>query len=151
MAGKSILSLAKTVLFLILEAPFRPRWAYYRLRGFVYNYYLNRFHKKRVDEYSMRLQPLDDALTFCTDRSKEEVIEAGRSEILEKMQVRNRWVVALPGKSDVTETGREGPIEIFYGPSPEFMKTVHIVCRLLQPEIVIETGVAKGFTSCRNP
>jgi len=147
MSVKSILSPARTFLFLILEAPFRPRWAYYRLRGFIYHYYLNRFHEKRVDEYSMRLQSLDDALAFCTDRSKEEVIEAGRSEILEKMQVRDRWVVALPGEGDVTETGSKGPIEVFYGPSPELMKTVHIVCRLLQPEIVIETGVAKGFTS----
>lgn len=147
MSVKPVLNFAKTILFLILEAPFRPRWAYYRMRGFVYNYYLNRFHTKRVGEYQSRLQSLEDALAFCTDHSKDEVIEAGRSEILEKMQVRNRWVVALPGESEFEETDGEGPIEIFYGPSPELMKAVHIVCRLLQPKIVIETGVAKGFTS----
>jgi len=147
MSIKSAFNFIKTILFLILEFPFRPRWAFYRTRGFIYGHFLNRFHKKRVGEYQSRLQSLEDALAFCTNHSKEEVIEAGRSEILEKMQVKKNWVVALPGESESVKADGEGPIEIFYGPSPELMKSVHIVCRLLRPEIVIETGVAKGFTS----
>ena len=58
MSVKFVLNLAKTVLFLILEAPIRPRWAYYRLRSFYYNYYKNRFHAERVSEYEQRQQPL---------------------------------------------------------------------------------------------
>ena len=143
---KSIFNLVKVAFFLLLEAPIRPRWAFYRLRGFYYGYYKNRFHDKRISEYQSRLQPLHEALAFCTDRSTDEAIEAGRSEILEKMRVQHRWVVSLPGEGQPAAAG-DGPIEIRYGPSPELMKAVHIVCRLLKPRIVIETGVAKGFTS----
>ena len=147
MSAKQILNVTRTILLLVLEAPVRPRWAYYRLRGFLYNYYLNRFHMKRIGEYEERLQPLTDALAFCTGYAKEEVIAAGRSGILENMEVQGPFVVGLPGESKATEIDGEGPIKTFYGPSPEFMKTVHIVCRLLRPKIVIETGVGRGFTS----
>jgi len=135
----------KTMLLLIIEVPFRPRWAFYRFKGFIYSNYLNQFHQKQIEEYQRASQPLEDALAFITGKSKEEVIEAGRSEILDKMQIQDRWVVNLPDEED-HET-EKGPIEVRYGPSPEFMKCVHIVCRLMQPDVVIETGVGKGFIS----
>jgi len=151
MSIKSVSNTLKTILFLVLEFPFRPRWAFYRTRGFAYGHFLNRFHKKRIGEYQSRLQSLEDALLFLTDHSREEIIDAGRSENLEKMQIyddgHEQWVVSLPNESETVVAESEGPIEIFYGPSPEQMKTVHTVCRLLPPKIVIETGVAKGFTS----
>ena len=133
------------MLFLIIEAPFRPRWAFYRFKGFLYGNYMNRFHDSRIEEFQKRLQPLEDALAFVTGKSREEVIEASRTEILEKMQIQHPWVVGLPNEGG--GGGGQGPIEVRYGPSPELMKCVHIVCRLMKPDVVIETGVAKGFTS----
>jgi len=147
---KSVLSVFKVAFFLILETPFRPRWAYHRARGFFYNYVLNRYHQSRVSEFETRLQPLNEALASSTGCSEEEVIEAGRSKILERMEVQNRWVVDLhyPGEEEhVGNANEKGPIEIFYGPSPELMKACNIVTRLLKPEVVLESGVAKGFTS----
>jgi predicted O-methyltransferase YrrM len=142
---KSILNFLKTVVFIVVEAGFRPRWAYYRFKGLLYSHFLNRFHQKHIEEYQKASQPLEDALAFITGKSREEVIEAGRSEILDKMQIRDRWVVDLPHEDD-HET-KKGPIEVRYGPSPEFMKCVHIICRLMQPDVMIETGVGKGFIS----
>ena len=133
------------MLLLIAEAPFRPRWAYYRFKGFLYSNYLNRFHQKQIDKYQEAKQPLEDALAFITGKSREEVIEALRSDILDKMQVQDRWVINLPDED--RDEHDEGPIEVRYGPSPEFMKCVHVVCRLMKPDVAIETGVGKGFIS----
>ena len=141
----SSLNALKTMFLLVIEAPFRPRWAFYRFKGFMYSYYMNRFHQNRIAEYQTPLQPLEDALASVTGKSKEEILEAGRTEILNKMQIQNRWVVGLPDEGGGGQ--KEGPIEVRYGPSPEFMKCVHIVCRLLRPDVVIETGVGKGFIS----
>ncbi|MBU2676273.1 MAG: class I SAM-dependent methyltransferase [Gammaproteobacteria bacterium] len=142
---KGLLNVARTFLFLALETFVRPRWAYYRTRAFYYRYYKNRFHKNRVAEYQSNIEAIDAAIALITNSTAEEVAEFGRSEILEKMRVHEEWVVAI---SDEDSDGdNEGPIEFFYGPSPQLMRAVHIVCRLLKPEVVIETGVAKGFTS----
>ena len=145
MTVQSVLNTLKTIVFLIIETPFRPRWAFYRFKGFLYGNYMNRFHQDRIQTYQERLQPLEDALAFVTGKSKNEVIEAGRTEILEKMKIQHPWVVGLPDEGGSGQT--DGPIEVRYGPSPELMKCVHIVCRLMKPDVVIETGVAKGFTS----
>ncbi len=150
MSVKLVLNVAKTIVFLVLEAPIRPRWAYYRLRSFYYNHYKNRFHTVRIGEYQKRLQPLYDAVAFITDHSLDEVRAAEHSEILQNMQVEkgpDSWVVDLPGAGEPAAAHSKGPIKTFYGPSPEQLKAVHMVCRLMRPKVVIETGVAKGFTS----
>lgn len=150
MSVKFVLNFAKAVMFLALEAPFRPRWAYYRLCGFYYKHYKNRFHAKHISEYHQRLRPMYSALEFITNHGTEEISTAGDSEIINNMKVHegtDSWVVALPGEDETTVNANKGPIGIYYGPSPEQLKSVHIICRLLRPEIVVETGVAKGFTS----
>lgn len=146
---KSVLNLAKISLFLLLEAPIRPRWAYYRARGFLYNYLLNRRHQNRLGEYAARIEPLEAAVASATGATEEEVAEAATGKLIEGMRVHNRWVVGMgeeraPQEAD---SGKKGPIEVFYGPSPQLFKSAHMVTRLLKPEVVIETGVAKGFTS----
>jgi predicted O-methyltransferase YrrM len=150
-ALKSILNLLRIGILLLLEAPIRPRWAYYRLRGYLYNYIFNRFHKTRIGEYAARIRPLQQAVAGVTGRSPEEVAAASQSELIEGMEIEGNWVVGLKdsAKEDASRTGRGsgGPIEVFYGPSPELMKVVNLVCRLARPEVVIETGVAKGFTT----
>jgi predicted O-methyltransferase YrrM len=68
------------------------------------------------------------------------------SVLLESMVVENRWVVSL-GAYGGEVKGSDGPIEVRYGPSPELMHLVNLVVRLLEPDQVLETGVAKGFTT----
>jgi len=147
MSVKSLLNALKTALFLMLEAPIRPRWAYYRARGFYYNYYKNRFHKSRAGEYRSNILDIDEAIASVTNSSVEQVAELRRSEILQKMRVHDQWVVSISDDDSGDPEDDDGPIEVFYGPSPQLMQAVHVVCRLLTPKIVIETGVAKGFTS----
>lgn len=145
MSVSSLFGAFRTIALLTLEFPIRPRWAYARLKGFFYRHYANRYHQKRLDAYQAQLRPLEEALAYITEKSHDEVVKAGRAEILEKMQVSGRWVVSLSEEGE--HAGRKGPIEVRYGPSPEMMKCVYIITRLIQPEIVIDSGVAKGFTS----
>ena len=136
--------------------PFRPRWVYYRLRGYAFHYVLNRYHQKRVREYQSRKRPMTEALASVTRQAEPSVEAVLSSELIKKMQVRQDgatcWVVqvGLNDGHNTTSTsteGRGGPIPIFYGPSPELVKIVYAVCRLMRPKVVVETGVAKGFTS----
>lgn len=144
---RSGLGLAKIGLFLVLETPLRPRWAYYRARGYAYHYLLDRLHQKRTAEYARHLRSLHDALAYVLGRDLEEVRAADDSEMIANMVVRERWVVSLDEAGAEASTNGDGPIEVWYGPSPELMRAVNLGTRLLRPETVVETGVAKGFTT----
>ena len=151
----STLNLGKIGLFLALETPFRPRWAYYRARAYAYHYLLDRMHQARTHEYRSRVRPLHEAVAYVTGRSEDDVRAVDDSELIRSMTVghghragvENQWVVSLGDYGADAKTRTGGPIEIFYGPSPELMRLVNLVCRLVRPEHVIETGVAKGFTT----
>lgn len=145
---RSGLNLAKIGAFLVLEAPFRPRWAYYRARGYAYHYVLDRLHQARTGEYGRHVRSLYDAIAYVLGRDREDVQQADDSPMLAKMVVRDRWVVGL-GEPDGSRRGSRntGPIEVRYGPSPQLMRVVNVVTRLLRPDVVVETGVAKGFTT----
>ena len=144
---KSAFNLVKIGLLLILETPFRPRWAYYRARGYAYHYLLNRLHQKRTAEYRSHVRSLHEAVAYVTGCSMEDVQAVDDSALIQSMVVENRWVVSLGEYGKDAEPETSGPIEIRYGPSPELMRLVNLVCRLLQPQQMVETGVAKGFTT----
>jgi predicted O-methyltransferase YrrM len=97
------------------------------------------------------VQPLHEAIAYVTGRSEVEIQAVDDSELIRSMVVEDRWVVSLgeyvPGASAPGDVQYGGPIEIRYGPSPELMRVINIVCRLLRPNHVVETGVAKGFTT----
>lgn len=145
-AIRSGANLAKIGLFLALEAPVRPRWAYYRARGYAYHYVFNRRHQDRTSEYDQQVRPLYEALAYVLGLDVADVHAADDSELIRDMVVQQRWVVSL---GDFSRNGatNEGPIEVRYGPSPELMRTVNLATRLLRPDVVVETGVAKGFTT----
>jgi len=147
--NQSVLDLAKIGLFLLLEVPVRPRWAYYRARGYAYHYLLDRLHRERFDEYDRHVRPIHEALAYVLDREETEVRAADDSELIREMVVHRRWVVAY-GESDADPdptSGGDGPIETRYGPSPELVRLANLATRLLRPEVVVETGVARGFTT----
>ena len=146
LASRPIFNISKTLLSLAAESLIRPRWAYYRARGFYFNYYRNEAHRSRLDIYEKRKQPLHDAIATVTGASSQEVFELSRGKVVDSMLWRGDWVVDIPGHSPACED-EEGPIELHYGPSPELMRVAYIVCRILQPKVVFETGVAKGFSS----
>lgn len=143
---RSGLNLTKIGVFLALETPFRPRWAYYRARGYAYHYVLNRLHQKRTSEYDRYVRPLHDAFAYVLGLDSAAVNAADDSEMIRQMVVRERWVVSL-GEAAGGARANGGPIEVWYGPSPQLMRVVNLATRLLRPEIVLETGVAKGFTT----
>ena len=152
----SAAQLAKIGLLLALEAPFRPRWAWYRARGYAARYLFNRQHQQRVGEYAAHARPLHEAVAYVTGRSLEEVRAADDSALFDDLELGHSpvqedgshytWVVGLGRWGGAARAG-SGPIEDFYGPSPQMLRLVNVVCRLLRPEQVLETGVAKGFAS----
>ena len=153
---KTILNFVKIGLFLILETPFRPRWAYYRVRGYAFHYVLNRCHQSRLSEYQSRKRPMTEALASVTRQPVRAVAAVLSSNVIKKIDVRRDgttcWVVGIGVDADRTAAstaGRRGrgPIPIFYGPSPELIKIIYAVCRFMRPKAVVETGVARGFTS----
>ena len=145
---KKLLGLLKIALFLIVEFPIRPRWAWYRARGFAYNYVFNSRHQARLGEYQDRMRPLHAGIAEALGCSEAEVAEAAGSELLKSMVVENNWVVSLPSLESPQGARSGGPIEKRYGPSPELMTATHVICSLVRPSMVVETGVARGFTSC---
>ena len=146
-AIKKTASLLGIALALLAESPFRPRWAYYRARGYLYHYVLDRFHQDRVHEYSERVRPWDEAVLYVTGHSRDDIPERGDSDLIANMVVQDRWVTGFRNEYDRTEGRDSGPIETRYGPSPEHMKLVNLVCRLLRPENVLEAGVGRGFAT----
>ena len=73
-AIKKTASLLGIALALLAESPFRPRWAYYRARGYLYHYVLDRFHQDRVHEYSERVRPWDEAVLYVTGHSRDDMV-----------------------------------------------------------------------------
>jgi predicted O-methyltransferase YrrM len=147
-AIRSGLNLARIGVFLVFEIPFRPRWAYYRARGYAYHYLLNRLHQKRTNEYERRKKTLQAAVAYVLDRRADDVRAVDDSDLIKSMIVQGNWVAGLgsyAGEKGVSES--DGPIEVQYGPSPELVRLINIVCRLLRPDYVVETGVARGFTT----
>jgi hypothetical protein len=128
-----------------------------RARGYASRYLFNRLHQERLAEYGSHVRPMIEAVAHVTGCSEEKVRAADDSELMRSIEIghspvqpdgsRYTWVVGLGQYGGESESRVGGPIEAFYGPSPEMMGLVSLVCRLLRPEHVVETGVAKGFTS----
>lgn len=146
-AIKKITSLLGVALALLAETPFRPRWAYYRARGYAFHYLLDRFHQDRVHEYRNHIRPWDEAVVYVTDCNQDELSALRDSNLIASMIIQDRWVTGFQNEYDRASSRESGPIETRYGPSPEHMKLVNLVCRLLCPENVLEAGVGKGFAT----
>jgi predicted O-methyltransferase YrrM len=138
------LDLSLLGLRILAEAPVRPRWAYYRLRTYAYHYLLNDRHRTRMEEYRAGARTVHEAVAHVLGRSDEEVAAADDSELLANIEVSGKWVIGLGAYGDGATTP-QGPIGVNFGPSPEFMRLANLVCRLVEPETVIETGVGRGF------
>ena len=113
-ATRPFIDIAKTFVFLVLEAMIRPRWASYRARGFYYNYHKNESHKTHLEAYDDRSQALYDAVGSITDRSTRQVAEADRGVVIDGMRVVGDWVVDIPGASQSRLNVDDGPIKLHY-------------------------------------
>ena len=146
------LNLVQVGVLLMLEAPRRPRWSFYRIHGYTCRYLLNRFHQRRSSQYESQTRPLHEALAYVTGRTEGDVLSASNGRLLRQMSVRGKYVFevtpdAARAHSMDGDGDNRGPIPVCYGPSPELVKVVYTVCKLLRPVTVIETGVGRGFTT----
>jgi predicted O-methyltransferase YrrM len=76
--------------------------------------------------------------------SAEAVAAVDDSELMSSIVAEGKRVYSL-GKYGEGDLPSGGPIGVNFGPSPEFMLLANLVCRLVQAETVIETGVGRGF------
>ena len=141
---RKLLDLTGLGLRILAEAPVRPRWAYYRLRTYAYHYVLNDRHRNRIGEYRQQVRSVHDAVAHVLGCSAEAVAAVDDSELMSSIVAEGKWVYSL-GKYGDGDLPSGGPIGVNFGPSPEFMLLANLVCRLVQPETVIETGVGRGF------
>ena len=139
-----MLDLARLAMRILAEAPVRPRWAYYRLRAYAYHYVLDDRHRMRIGEYRKQARTVRDAVAYVLGCSAEAVAAVDDSELMSSIVAEGKWVYSLGDYGD-GDSPAGGPIGVNFGPSPEFMLLANLVCRLVQPEAVIETGVGRGF------
>ena len=94
-----------------------------------------RFHKSRIGEYQDYLRPLEDALALVGgERASAVLASAGNLD-------------TFLGEVKGLAAGDKGVIPPEWDADPTLAQFAYYVCRLIQPEAVVETGVAHGITS----
>jgi hypothetical protein len=131
---------------MLAEIPVRPRWTCYRLRAYAFHYVFQDRYKTRMEEYRSHSMTVLEAVSHVLGISDEEVAAVDDSQLMASIVAKHKWVFSLGDYGDKS-TQPQGPIGVNYGPSPEFMRLANLVCRLVQPDVVIETGVGRGFQS----
>ena len=133
-----IIGALEAFLLLPLEVLLHPRWLPHRFRGYVHRYFLNRFHVSRVSEYEAHTRSVYDAFIFITGRNETQVREAcanNPAEILLDLQL------------SIQDNEAWSPILSRYDSTSELATVIYTACKLLQPKMVVETGVARGATT----
>ena len=125
-------------LVLLLDALLHPHWFPHRLRGLVHRYFLDRFHVSRVSEYKAHTRSFYNAFTFITGRSETQVREACGADLSKGL---------LDLQLSIQDNEGRSPIPRRYDSSSELATVIYTSCKLLQPKIVVETGVARGATT----
>ena len=123
-------------LLLLLEAPVRPIWFAYRLRGYLDRYVLNGYHKSRVAEYEAHTRSYYEAISYVTQRDERRI-----------RSINGDGHDGGAGALESFENDGQSPIPGRYDGTPELTSTIYLFCKLLKPAVVIETGVARGVTS----
>lgn len=110
-----------------------PTWAFHHAKGRLYNRdsYMNK-HRRRTKEYQKYSCSIEQAIAQ---------VNASQIEYVSFLFSR------FSKLNDVNGQMCFSPIFIPFGATSNLASACYVMCRLLQPSIVLETGVGYGITS----
>lgn len=133
-----IIGTLESFLLLLLEVFLHPRWLTHRFRGYVHRYFLNRFYVSRVSEYEAHTRSVYDAFIFISGQKETQIREACAN---------NSSKFLLDLQLSIQDNEARSPIPSRYDSTSELATVIYTACKLFQPKIVVETGVARGATT----